>query len=216
MYIARSRGIVPSSPPVLRPSTPPGPAAAVDAEAFAAGGRDDASVCFAVQGAPPGSGVTRELGGGSIAIVTTLRGRVLSVLPDALEIDQDGALVRLRYLIPGGLSLKPLAGHVVDVRVSLVLHRDRSPTVDATIRDRRGGLLLWARDGALPSDRESQAVVVRVAQAPGGPPRLVFAARGALASVVAGGSAHLDAEGGLTGLALRVAGDDAAFVLARI
>ncbi len=215
MTIAQLVGNVTSSPPILRSEPLAGPTADLDVDLYAAAGREDGTVCFAVQGGPPGSSRTHDLGGGSVGIATVLRGRILSVGSDLIEMDAGGFPVRIRYLIPGGVSLEPLAGHVVELQVGLLLHRDRGPTVDAVIRDTDGLLLLWARDGSLPSDRESQGVVVRVAQAPGGPPRLVFATPGSLSSVTAGGSARVDLDGGLMGLALRVAADDAAFCLVR-
>ena len=204
-----------SAPPALRQSDLPPPLPAVEAGMLAGDYRADASVCFAVEAAPVGSSTTVDLGGGALAIRTVVRGRVLSVEPTALEIDHQGILVRLRYLLPAGVSLEPLAGHVVEARVDLLFHRHRAATVDAVVHDEHGRLLLWARDGALPSDREAQGVAVRVAQAPGGPPRLIFAAPGVLASVKAGMRVLLDGDLDLVALPLRVAADDAAFVLVR-
>ena len=202
-----------SAPPILRRSELPPARAAVDADALDR--RSEGTVCFAVEGAPLGSSTTEDLGPGAVAIRTVVRGRVLAVEPSGLEIDVGGAIARLRCLLPAAVSLDPLAGHVVTATVTLFLHRHRAPTVDATVLDEAGRLLLWARDGALPSDREAHGVAVRVAQAPGGASRLIFAAAHALASARSGEAACLAGDVDLLAVALRVAPDDAAFVLVR-
>ena len=202
-----------SAPPILRRSELPPARAAVDAGALDR--RAEGTVCFAVEGSPLGSSSTEDLGAGAVAIRTVVHGRVLSVEPAGLELDVAGSIVRIRCLLPEAVSLEPLAGHVVTATVSLFLHRHRAPTVDMTVLDEEGRLLLWARDGALPSDREAHGVAVRVAQAPGGTSRLVFAAPHALASARAGEAACLVTDVDLLAVALRVAPDDAAFVLVR-
>lgn len=128
--------------------------------------------------------------------------------------DAHGDPVRVSLLLPAALDLSPL----LDTEVALEVSHDlggRRPTVDAVLRDARGRLLLWARDGALPGPRGAHGLAVRVAH-DAGLPRLVVAAGGATASASRGNVAELPfGRRQLTLVTLRVEGDGASFLVVR-
>lgn len=153
---------------------------------------------------PPGMGAARRL-----------HGRVLEVAPERLLIaDAHGEVLPVRLLLPAAVDL----GGLRDSQVSLELSHDlsgRRATVDAVLRDVRGRLLLWARDGALPGPRGAHGLAVRVTH-DAGRARLVVSARGATASAARGQVAEFThGRAQLSMAALRIEAEGASFLVVR-
>ncbi len=149
---------------------------------------------------------------GGLLIQTVLEGVVERVGPDLLIVTRDGQKARVRYLLPSALDLEPLLGAAVKISVSLEFSPENRPTIDATIRDGAGRLLLWAHDGTLPADRPDRPVV-RLSHQPQGP-RLAFAHRGGLSTVSTAEIITLDTRTGpATAAGIRVSDDDIGFLV---
>ncbi len=90
------------------------------------------------------------------------RGRVAEITPGRLVLANNyGDLLQIRVRLPAALDLSPLLGSTVGVQLSHKPGPDRT-TIDAVIRDARGALILWARDGAFPGGRGAMGVHVRL------------------------------------------------------
>ncbi len=142
-------------------------------------------------------------------------GRITEATPERLVLrDEHDDAVIVRLLLPSALDLSPLVGAQVALELSHELG-GRRPTVDAVLRDSRGRLLLWARDGALPGPRSAHGLAVRVTH-DAALPRLVVAAGRVTASATSGGVAELrHGRAQLALVALRVEGDGASFLVVR-
>jgi hypothetical protein len=174
--------------------------------------RDEAAVCFAVEGASFEETSSIPSADGGLLIETVIAGVVREVGPDLLVVARDGQEARVRYLLPSALDLEPLLGARVKISVSLQFSAEKRPTVDASIRDARGRLLLWAHDGALPADRADRPVVRLAHEARG--PRLAFAHRGGLSTVATAEIIDLDTRGGpATAAGIRISDDDVGFIV---
>jgi len=201
--------------PTLAPQTAPVTLPVDPARAWLSA-REEPGVCFAVTGAPIECGEARHLGGGDWLFATRLRGRVTDVQPTSMTIDQDGVRVRAQFLLPPGVGLETLAGRHVTIDIQQTLRRGAVPAVDATIRDSRGRLLMWAHDGVIPRDRTSTGVALRVSHAADGAPRLALAGPRRVTTVAPRQVGHVDlGDATFIALVFRVGGDDAAFVLVR-
>jgi len=203
-----------SSPPIVHPSSRPPAAPALDSMRFATEGRFEEDVCFALEGAPTGSTRT-VVRCGTVAMTTVVSGRVVEASADGLLLRGPAGAVRLRALLPRGVSLAPLLGRHVRLEVAQILYADRPATLDVAIEE-GGVLLLWARDGALPRDRYARGLALRASHGPGGTPRLAVAGPGGLRSGGPHEVADVDTETGpCRMLALRVSTGEASFVLLR-
>jgi hypothetical protein len=199
-----------SSPPQESAS----PVAAFDVGRFAPLAREEGAVCFAAIAPPPESGTSRMDADGTLEVSTELHGVIVQVQPDAFVLERPGGRTRVRYLLPSAVDLAPLLGAVVRVELDLILSPHRAPTVNAVLRDARGQLLLWARDGQVPGHMPGFPRV-RIAHDPRGP-KLAFKGRGAPVLVGASEVATVRTpEGSLWAAAVRVTGDDAAFVVVK-
>lgn len=177
----------------------------------------DATVAYVgVSSAPREASHTRRGADGSIVLETALEGRVVEVGPEGLVVEHGGFLARVRHLLPEAIELGTLLGRHVSIELSEHLQGAHC-TVEARIRDERGALVLWARDGHLPEDRAAHGLAIRMRVADDGR-GLVIAHRSGLAMVRGPGLALVDSDqGALLVVVLRVAtpstGDvDAAFV----
>ncbi len=174
--------------------------------------RDEAAVCFAVEGASFEQTESIPSADGGLLIETVLDGVVREVGPDLLVIARDGQEARVRYLLPTALDLEPLLGATVKISVSLQFSAEKRPTVDATIKDVGGRLLLWAHDGALPSDRPDRPVV-RLSHTARGP-RLAFAHRSGSTTVSTAEIITIDTRSGpATAAGIRISDEDIGFVV---
>jgi hypothetical protein len=174
--------------------------------------RDEAAVCFAVEGASFEETSSIPSADGGLLIETVIDGVVREVGPDLLVIARDGQEARVRYLLPSAVDLEPLLGPRVKISVSLQFSAEKRPTVDASIRDAHGRLLLWAHDGVLPADRPDRPVVRLAHEARG--PRLAFAHRGGLSTVATAEIIHLDTRSGsATAAGVRISNDDVGFIV---
>ena len=144
-----------------------------------------------------------------------VRGRIKEVTSERLVLlDEHDDAVVVRLLLPRALDLSPLVGAQVSLELSHELS-GRRPTVDAVLRDSRGRLLVWARDGALPGPLGVHGLAVRVAH-DAALPRLVVAAGRVTASATSGSVAELRQGRAQRALvALRVEGDGASFLVVR-
>jgi len=144
-----------------------------------------------------------------------VRGRITEVTSERLVLrDEHDEAVVVRLLLPRALDLSPLVGERIALELSHELS-GRRPTVDAVLRDSRGRLLLWARDGALPGPRGAHGLAVRVTH-DAALPRLVVAAGRVTASATAGSVAELQhGRAQLALVALRVEDDGASFLVVR-
>jgi hypothetical protein len=139
---------------------------------------DDSVSFFCVEGAPPESCRTRTDPDGSLTFSTRLSGPVLEVVPDALVVARGPHRVRLRHLLPSLVDLSRLRGHTVGVELSQRYGRRGRATIDCVLRDADAGLVLWARDGRLPEDRESHGLALRALMTDGAPRLAVGDERG--------------------------------------
>lgn len=200
-----------STPPNAH-DAPPAVTARIESEAFHP--LDDGVIFFSVEGAPPESCRTSTRPDGSLTFETTLEGRVVAVDRDELLLRVGPRVVAVRHLLPSAVSLAPLVGQELTARV-IQRYADRGrATIDATLHDTQGRLLLWARDGRLPPDGESHGFALRLA-VDGQAPRLVAQADALLVITAPG-----DGVAELFGvqhrlLVLRAAPRDVSFVLLR-
>lgn len=172
------------------------------------------AVCFAVEGGPPECSSSEPEPLGRLRIRTEVEGRLARVDDHGFELERGAQRVRVRYLLPRPIDLSSLVGAHVRLTVHLVLDPNRAPTVDACIRTLDGRLVLWARDGALPSDRPGRPQV-RVTHSDATGRRLALGLPRGLVSLRAGQRSDVAADDGTVSVfAIRVADDDAAFVLA--
>ncbi len=112
------------------------------------------------------------------------------------------------------LDLAPLKGSVVSLEVSRGAHGVR-PVMNAVLRDARGGLLLWAWDGELPSGRGPLAITVQGSRELGERTLLVVGG-GTSAHVASGATADLPlGRTVLTFAGLRVTDRSASFFAVR-
>ncbi len=201
-----------SSPP--DPERRARPVAAFHVGRFAPMAREEGAVCFAAIAAPPESGSSRMDADGCLHVSTELHGRIVALQPDALVLERDGGRTRVRFLLPSAIDLGPLLGCVVHVLLDLTLSPLRPPTVNAVLRDGEGRLLLWARDGQVPGHIDGLPAV-RIAHDPHGS-RLVFGGPSGAALIGPTEVAAIQTlEGPAWAAAVRVTGDDAAFVVVR-
>ncbi len=200
-----------STPPTAH-DAPPATTAWVESEAFHP--LEDGVIFFSVEGAPRESCRTSTKPDGSLTFETTLEGRAIAVDRDELLLRVGPRVVAVRHLLPGAVSLAPLIGQELTVRV-IQRYGDRGrATIDATLHDAEGRLLLWARDGRLPADPEGHGFALRLA-VDGEAPRLVTQAD-ALLVITAPGEGVVE-RGGVQHrlLVLRAAPSDVSFVLLR-
>lgn len=187
----------------------------IDRDRMRASSRREAGVCFAIHSEAPGRGRCCEAPDGSLTLITEARGPVQAQSRTELVLEDGGHLVHLRYLLPEGCELESVVGRSLTAEVRHVFH-DRGPTVDARLWDEDGTLLLWTRDGRLPTDGTVADFAIRVAHDVRGRPRLAVASRRTLATVAAGqagtfqhGATHYEL------VTLRIGDEDSAFLLAR-
>lgn len=145
-----------SSPPAPRDSRPALPRVAEGV--FRARARDESVLFFCIEGAPGEACRTENEVGGCITFDTKLRGRVLSVREDVLELAVDGSRVLVRHLLPSAIDLAPLSGQDVEVHIRQRYAGRGRATIDAEISDPVGRLLLWAHDGRPPADSHGLAL----------------------------------------------------------
>lgn len=148
-----------SNPPSAH-ETSPAVTATVRSEAFRP--LEDGVIFFSVEGAPPESCRTTTRPDGSLTFETTLEGRAIAVDRDELLLRVGPRVVAVRHLLPSAVSLAPLIGQALSVRVTQRYEDRGRATIDATIHDERGRLLVWARDGRLPPDAEARGFVLRL------------------------------------------------------
>lgn len=206
-----------SSPPVIRGSVPPtSHGVSVDVRRFAAAGAEDLGVCFAIEGAALDAGHSKLVGDATV-LTTQVRGRVADVLGDELTLDDDAGRTRVRFILPAGVSLAGLLDRFVSVEVTHRIRPNGSTIIDASIRDGRGRLLLWAHDGALSTELRARALQLRITHPPDGEPRLAIGAgKGAVTTVEAGSAGRVDGgDASYVALVLRVGPGDASYVLVR-
>lgn len=122
---------------------------------------DEGVIFFSVEGAPPEVCRTEAGADGSLTFRTSVQGRVVEIGPDELVIARDPHRIRVRHLLPRSIDLGDLQGHAVRVDVTQRYEGRGRATIDAVIRDARGRLILWARDGKIPGDRDSLGLSLR-------------------------------------------------------
>jgi hypothetical protein len=200
-----------SSPPTARDSGPP-PVPRISEPAFRAAAREESLLFFCVEDAPRDACRTESVADG-LCFRTTLASRIVSTAPEELVLE--GA-TRVRHLLPSSVDLAPLAGHAMQIEISQRYGKRGRATIDAQIRDSKGRLLLWARDGRWPADKEAQGLALRATFAVDGAPRLAIAHAGGVSSIGAPDLARVrTAEGWFEMLVLRLGAEDVAFVLVR-
>lgn len=200
-----------SSPPTARDSGPPA-VPRLSEPAFRAAARDEVLLFFCVEDAPRSACKTESAPGG-LCFRTTLSGRITSTGPEELVIDGH---TRVRHLLPSSLDLAPLVGHAMQIEIAQQYGRRGRATIDAEIRDAKGRLLLWARDGVVPADRDARGLALRATIAPDGARRLAVAHAGGVASMGVPDLARVrTADGSFDLVVLRLGTDDVAFVLVR-
>ncbi|MEZ4256935.1 MAG: hypothetical protein R3A78_14690 [Polyangiales bacterium] len=141
-----------------------GPRIDVDLTVHALHAAEERSLCVTVDGGLPGSGLEPPYSPDSDRFILACKfgGPVIGVEPDGVTLRADGSFRTLRLLMPPGLDLEPLRGHHIEVSHRLEIDPMRSMTIDLSIRNRYGDLLLWARDGVLPHPLHSHGHNVRV------------------------------------------------------
>lgn len=216
--IAVESHVAPSSPASIRPGSGRStPLPRVDVTRLSLAGGEDIGVCFVIEGAPPASTRAEDRPDGSIRFRTAVRGVLVSAGPHHFDIDVASTVVRVRHLLPDGVSFDTLLGHELCVEVRQVFHPDRAPTIDGRVLATDGALLFWGRDGHLPPDQPALGIALRVAHDESGGPRLVFATAGGVTSV--GPREVLSAQADdarFVAAVLRVRPDDASFLLVRV
>jgi hypothetical protein len=211
MGVAALKTVSSNPPPAYRHPRADRPMVAVCPLRLALSCRDEAAVCFVVEGASFEETHSVTLPEGGLLIETHLEGRVEEVGPDLLVIARDHLRARVRYLLPSAVDLEPLRGRTVKIRVTLRFSSEKRPTVDAVIADEEG-LLLWAHDGALPSDRSDRPVVRLAHEARG--PRLAFAHQRGLATVATAEMVELETRTGpAIAAGIRISRDDVGFLV---
>jgi len=203
-----------SFPPRELDDAPPTAVAALDRDRFASHGSEDGVLFLCVENAPPARCSTRAEANGSLVFHTTLDGRVLEVNRDFLIMLVDDREVRVRYLLPDGVSLEPLAGRRVTVDLRQSYQGRGRATIDAVFRDASGRQILWAHDGRFPEDRHELSL--RATMGAGSAPRLAARTRDGIVSLDAPGLATFRVGGRDLALALvRLGVDDVGFLLLR-
>jgi len=201
---------------MMRDSSPPPHGVSVDIRRFEAAGGDDLGVCFAIEGAALDAGHSKLVGDTTV-LTTQVRGRVAAVLGDELTLEEPAGQTRVRFLLPSGVALAGLLDRFVSVEVTHRIGTSGATSIDASIRDGRGRLLLWAHDGGLTAERSARGLQLRITHPPDGDPRLAIgAAKHAVTTVEAGRAGRVDGgDASYVVLVLRVGPGDASYVLIR-
>ncbi len=174
--------------------------------------RDEAAVCFTVEGATAGQTRSVPQPNGGLSIETRLDGVVTFVGEEHLMITDGPETRRVRYLLPSAVNLENILGSHVNVSITLRFSATKSPTVDALIADCDGQPLLWALDGALPEDREGRPVVRTTHEA--NARRLVFSQNRGVATVATADTAPLEtATGPATVAGIRIGQENVGFLV---
>ena len=148
-----------SSPPNTVDAHPP---ALVTLASGAADVLEEGLIFFSVEGAPTAACRTTTGPDGSLTFTTTLRGRVASVDTDELALTVGDRRVVVRHFVPDAIDWSGLVDQSVLVTVKQRYQGRGRATIDAEVRDTAGRLVLWARDGRLPSDDEARGLALRV------------------------------------------------------
>lgn len=202
-----------SSPPTPRDDRARALVRVASAEAFVL---DEGVIFFSVEGAPTEACRTETAPDGSLTFTTTLQGPVTAVQPDELVLDVRGHRVVVRHLLPGAIDLSGLLESRVLVTVQQRYRGRGRATIDAEIRDAGGRLVLWARDGRLPSDADARGLSMRVCLDPDGHHRLALSQAQGVVSLAAPGIVRVERDGVThDALLIRLGPDDASFVILR-
>lgn len=146
------------------------------------------------------------------------RGRVAEAPPGRLVLANNyGDLLQIRLRLPAALDLSPLVGSTMSVQLSQRPGAEAGrSTMDAVLRDARGALILWARDGALPGGRGAMGVNVRIGR-DGGLAALSVAGSGESLLLRPGAAGQMTVgRAAITFAALRVGDAEAAFFAVRL
>ena len=201
------------TPPPPRPKSPPLPVAELRPDDGR--GLDGPLVFFCVEGAPRSACRTEVSSDGDVQFQTSMQGRLREVVDRVLYLEVDEGTVGVRHLLPSSIDLSPLIGHELVVTVRQRYHEAGRTTIDAEIRDASGALLLWARDGRLPTDREARGLAMRVSLSPSGE-RLAVSHDAGVSTLAPSGRAVVRLHGeSFFAWVLRVGLDDLAWVLLR-
>lgn len=194
-----------------------GPRIDVDLFRHALHAAEERHISATVDGGLPGSDLeppptpdTERFG-----LTCEFKGAVVRADHGELMLDTGGRRRRVKLLMPPGLDFGPLAGHPVVVRHRLEIDPLRSITIDLSIRNRYGDLLLWARDGVLPHARHAQGHTIRVAHEGDEAALVVSGIHGPQRVPTAASAVVPTAQGRFVVLSARVRPGDAAFVLVR-
>jgi hypothetical protein len=204
-----------SSPPTARDSAPPALPQLAEA-GFHARALDESVIFFCVDDAPREACRTESLPNGGLAFRTALRGRIERVGAEELVLAVAGKTTRVRFLLPSAVDLASLVGHQAQIDITQQYAGPGRATIDAQIRDAKGRLLLWARDGRVPPDRSAQGLALRTTVGASDARRLAVAHTGGVASMSVPDLARVrTAEGAFELLLVRLGAEDISFVLVR-
>ncbi len=185
------------------------------ADVFERAAASEGLIFFCVDNAPRRACTTRAGADGSLTFRTSLTGRVISVEPDALVLEVGERTTRIRHHLPAGLTLEALTGQVVRFELSQIYRGRGRATIDAELSDTSGRMILWARDGRFPSDRDAHGLSLRLT-VDANETRLAVRTRGGVTSLGSPGARDLVVDGKKLALALvRIGPDDASFALLR-
>lgn len=178
-------------------------------------GLDRPFIAFCFEGAPPEACRTKKGADGSVSFQTSISGRVVSITDASFTLSVGGAEVIVRHLLPSSIELSGLHGKKLLVTVEQRYAGSGRATIDAEIRDAKGTLVLWARDGRMPVDRDARGLTLRVMLEPRAE-RLAVGHRDGVTTIDAPGLASIGlSDGTYDTLLTRVGDDDLAWVLLR-
>jgi hypothetical protein len=192
------------------------PRVRLDRQRLARAIHDEQSLCVVVEEAAAEALSTRTYADGTVVLRTDLFGALGVGENGDLVVRSSTALVRVKLALPDGIDFTPLAGAELAVSVGMTLGATRALGVDLGLRDDRGALLFWARDGELPRGGEG-ANEFQIRTKHGEVGSLVVASEGAVASVGAPGTTVLRTpSAAFVAAVLRVDPSSAAFAISRV